>query len=473
MTIPELLNNRYRVIKILGEGGFGRTYLAEDRHLPSHRRCVIKQLKPYTSDPEIEQLIRDRFAREAALLESLGEHHDQIPSLYAYFWEQGEYFLVQEWIQGMTISDWLYRQGPMSEAMVTQLLISILGVLDYVHSHRIVHRDIKPDNIMIRQSDRQPMLIDFGIVKESVTSTLGTDGQLVHTMAVGTPGFMSSDQAAGRPVYSSDLYSLALTAIYMLTGKLPQQFSLDPNTGKIIWQQAVSIHPRLAQVLDIAIEYHPRDRFKTARDMLEALDPQTVPCVPISVPAQAVPPSSAVQIPSGPTHQLARSVPSAPLTSQSEIPGGRSHPSRSPAILMGLGVVSTGITLALLGLAIGRPFLPDPSNPTPTPAPISSSPIPTPTPIPSSPTPAPISSSPTPSPTPIPSSLTPAPIPVSPALQTPAPPPSPALPPPPRNRRDPPPRPRDRLPRCLPPPPPGAPTPRTPPGAPPFCTPQP
>ncbi|MBW4576731.1 MAG: protein kinase [Aphanothece sp. CMT-3BRIN-NPC111] len=273
MTLT-LLNNRYRIIRALGSGGFGNTFLAEDSYMPSARRCVIKQLKPVAHDPQAYQLAQQRFQREAAVLEDLGEGSNQIPRLYAYFSEGGEFYLVQEWIEGETLSHKVQQQGPMSEGVVRDIVVSLLPVLDFVHSKRMVHRDIKPDNIIVRNRDGKPVLIDFGAVKEAM-------GNVTNSIMIGTPGFMPSEQAAGQPVYSSDLYSLALTAVCSLTGKAPQELQTDPGTGEILWQQYVpSVSPTFAAVLDKAIQSHPRDRFATAKEMLDTLQSGVAPPSP-------------------------------------------------------------------------------------------------------------------------------------------------------------------------------------------------
>jgi len=149
---PTHLNNRYRLIRELGSSGFCKTFLVEDTQLPSGRRCVIKQLKPVTNNPQIYQLIQERFQREAAILEELGEGSAQIPKLYAYFSEKGQFYLVQEWIDGQTLADKMQTEGPLSESSVREMVRGLLPVLDYVHSKRLVHRDIKPDNIILQSS---------------------------------------------------------------------------------------------------------------------------------------------------------------------------------------------------------------------------------------------------------------------------------------------------------------------------------
>ena len=276
MTIT-LLNNRYQVIQVIGAGGFGETFLAEDIHMPSRRRCVIKQLKPITNnDPQTYQLIQQRFEREAATLEYLGESSHQIPKLYAYFSENGQFYLVQEWIHGQTLTKIVEAKGFESETTVRQILLSLLSVLDYVHSKGIIHRDIKPDNIILRSGDGKPVLIDFGAVKETIRSVGNSPGYPTRSLVIGTPGYMPSEQAVGRPVYATDIYSLGLTAIYLLTGKHSQQLLTDPKTGEIIWQQyAPKVSSEFAAVINQAIKPHAGDRYSTASKMLHALQSAT------------------------------------------------------------------------------------------------------------------------------------------------------------------------------------------------------
>ncbi|MEH2100511.1 MAG: protein kinase [Nostoc sp.] len=272
MTIT-LLNNRYQIIQVIGAGGFGETFLAEDVHMPSRRRCVIKQLKPVTNnDPQTYQLIQQRFEREAATLEYLGESSYQIPKLYAYFSENGQFYLVQEWIHGQTLTKIVEAKGFESETVVRQILLSLLSVLNYVHSKGIIHRDIKPDNIILRSVDSEPVLIDFGAVKETIRSVVNPSGYPTRSLVIGTPGYMPSEQAVGRPVYATDIYSLGLTAIYLLTGKHPQELLTDLKTGEILWQQhAPHVSSQLAAILNQAIRPHAGDRYSTASKMLYAL----------------------------------------------------------------------------------------------------------------------------------------------------------------------------------------------------------
>lgn len=285
-----LLNNRYRILHSLGCGGFGETFLAEDTQMPSKRRCAIKQLKALTQSAWIYK-VQERFEREAAILEALGEESQQIPKLHAYFAEAGQFYLVQEWIEGDTLSQKVQQHGQMSESAVRDFLLRILPVLDYVHSKGIIHRDIKPSNIILRHRDGNPVLIDFGAVKETMGTVLDSQGNAMPSVIIGSPGFMPSEQAAGRPVYSSDLYSLGVTAVCLLTGKLPSNMETHLVVGEMVWHgYAQGLSPSLVAVLDRVLQFNPRDRFASAREMLEALGsgtsydlpPETPPTVLLS-----------------------------------------------------------------------------------------------------------------------------------------------------------------------------------------------
>jgi serine/threonine-protein kinase len=270
MTV--ILNNRYRILEILGSGGFGQTFLSEDVHLPSVRKCVVKQLKPATHDLSIWRLIQERFQREAAILEMLGRISDQIPELYAYFTEEDKFYLVQELVEGGTLKQEVQSKGAFNESRSREILLSLLSVLESVHSHGIIHRDIKPDNIIIRKHDDKPVLIDFGAVKEIVSNRLDSDGSPTSSIRIGSPGFMPLEQAAGKPVFASDLYSLAATTVYLLTGKSPQALT-DPATGEISWRPLVpNLSEYFASAIEKALEPDFRSRFKTAREMIAALE---------------------------------------------------------------------------------------------------------------------------------------------------------------------------------------------------------
>ncbi|MFN6472462.1 MAG: protein kinase domain-containing protein [Nostoc sp. SerVER01] len=340
MTIT-LLNNRYQVIQVIGAGGFGETWLAEDTHMPSRRCCVIKQLKPITNnDPQTYQIIQERFKREAATLEYLGESCNQIPKLYAYFSENGQFYLVQEWIHGQTLTKIIEAKGFESETAVREILLSLLSVLDYVHSKGIIHRDIKPENIIIRSVDGKPVLIDFGAVKETIRSVVTSPGYPTRSLVIGTPGYMPSEQAVGRPVYATDIYSLGLTAIYLLTGKHPQELLTDLQTGEILWQQhASNISAELAAVLNQAIKPHAGDRYSTASKMLYALQS------PSHILPQSPTTANTVSLSPTPTStrqtQPLSSPPKTPIINGSSTPGNWQKSAVIVGILLVGGLIGT------------------------------------------------------------------------------------------------------------------------------------
>ncbi|MDB9494716.1 serine/threonine-protein kinase [Spirulina major CS-329] len=284
-----MLSNRYRLVRPLGQGGFGATYLAEDQQMPSQRRCVVKQLQPQTTNSQDIQLIQNRFGREATILEEVGKGHAQIPDLYAFFVEAGQFYLVQEWIEGVTLLAHVQQQGVWPDSRVRSLLTSLLPVLSYIHNKGVIHRDIKPDNIMLRASDQTPILIDFGAVRETMGTALNSAGKSTSSIIIGTPGFMPQEQAVGRPVFSSDLFGLGLTAVFLLTGKYPMELVTDPMTGEIIWREfAPLVSPTLADIIDMAIRSHSRDRFNTATAMLTALQGSGIPPTSMSVPPSTI-----------------------------------------------------------------------------------------------------------------------------------------------------------------------------------------
>lgn len=283
--MPHLLKHRYKILRVLSdEGGFGQTFLAEVTDTPSRRCCVIKKLRP-VADPEGFKLAQERFQREAAILERLGDASDRIPKLYAYFVEEQEFYLVQELVEGPTLRQMVRQGGPLGEETVGALLVDLLSVLAYVHEHKVIHRDVKPDNVIVRRRDGKPVLIDFGIVKEVLRE--GGDGLPSCSVIVGTPGYISSEQAAGRTAFASDLYSLGATGLFLLTGKNPRWMA-DPATGKIQWRQhAPATSSAFAAVIDKATEPDIRDRYQTAGQMREDLRRALGAGAPVAAPPPA------------------------------------------------------------------------------------------------------------------------------------------------------------------------------------------
>lgn len=267
--IGKLLDHRYQVIRVLATGGFGQTYIAEDTRRPGNPICVVKHLKPVSTDQKIFETAKRLFNSEAETLERLG-NHDQVPRLLAYFDENQEFFLVQEYIDGHTISEELIPGQPWSQNQVMQLLLEVLGVLEFVHQQGVIHRDIKPDNIIRRTADYKLVLVDFGAVKQLRSPLVSVGAHPTATVAIGTPGYMPTEQGQGKPRPNSDIYSLGIIAIQALTGISASQFPEDPNTGEILWQHFKPVNNHLAEILTKMVRYHFKDRYQTATEALQA-----------------------------------------------------------------------------------------------------------------------------------------------------------------------------------------------------------
>ncbi|MEH1853734.1 MAG: serine/threonine-protein kinase [Nostoc sp.] len=268
--LGQLLDGRYQVLQVLGGGGFGQTYIAQDTHRPGFPKCVVKHLKPVTRSPEFLETARRLFSSEAETLEQLG-NYDQIPRLLAYFEDNQEFFLVQEFIEGHTLKAELLPNQPWTENEVIQLLQQVLGILQFIHSHNVIHRDIKPDNIIRRQQDGKLVLIDFGAVKQVQTQLLTIPGQTGATIIIGTPGYMSTEQGQGKPRPNSDIYSLGIIGIQSLTGLHPINFEEDPDTGEISWQHQAKVSFGLASVLSKMVLHHFKQRYQSAAEVLQVL----------------------------------------------------------------------------------------------------------------------------------------------------------------------------------------------------------
>ncbi|MUL37168.1 serine/threonine-protein kinase [Gloeocapsopsis dulcis] len=274
--IGEVIKGRYQILEVLSSGGFCQTYLAQDLYEPDSTKCVIKHLATRTSpQPQTIADLRSSFTREAQALEKLGEH-DQIPQLLAHFEIDQEFYLVQQFVTGHPLTEEL--QTPWSESQVVELLQKILGTLEYVHDYGLIHRDIKPSNLIRRASDRQLVLIDFGSVKQVWKQVVTAGGQtsskfvegIPATLAIGTPGYMPTEQGRGRPRPNSDIYAVGIIGIQALTGCSPSEL-LEDADGEIIWQHRAHVSPQLANILNRMVRYHFKERYQSATEVLQAL----------------------------------------------------------------------------------------------------------------------------------------------------------------------------------------------------------
>lgn len=270
------LNGRYKIIQALGEGGLAQTYIAEDHHKPSCPQCAVKFLKPASKETNFLPIARRLFNKEAEILEKLGEH-SQIPRLLAYFEENQEFYLVQEFIDGYTLNTELQPGNCWSESKVILMLQDVLQILEFVHSYGVIHRDIKPDNLIRRHKDGRLVLIDFGAVKEVSNLRIVSNTPIstsIKTIPIGTQGYMPTEQVRGKPRLNSDIYALGMVGIQALTGVDPINLEED-NDGEVIWRNRAKVTDSLAYILSKMVRYHFKDRYQSAKEVLEALQSLT------------------------------------------------------------------------------------------------------------------------------------------------------------------------------------------------------
>ncbi len=269
LPLEPLLRGRYRPVKNIGRGGFGRTYLAVDTdRLASH--CVIKQFAPQTQGIKSFAKAVQLFEQEAMRLNELGEH-PQIPNLLAYFEHDRCLYLVQQMVTGKTLFKELIDQGPFSETAVRTLLTDLLPILQFIHERGVIHRDITPNNVICRQADGKFVLIDFGIAKqfgEALQQETGT--------RIGTEGYSPIEQfRSGQAYPASDIYSLGATCLHLLTGCKPETL-YDAMEGRWTWQEKLRemgrpLHPGLTAILNLMVQDLVGDRYPSAQAVLDDL----------------------------------------------------------------------------------------------------------------------------------------------------------------------------------------------------------
>jgi serine/threonine protein kinase len=272
IPLGTLLQQRYRVTKVLGQGGFGRTYLSQDTGC-FDEMCVLKEFSPNDRGRDALKKSKELFQREAQVLYQI--NHPQIPKFRANFEEQKRLFLVQEYAEGKTVakslSDRLKNNQTFKEAEAVQFLQDMLPVLTHIHGMGIIHRDISPDNIIFRDRDKLPVLIDFGVVKAGVTQ-LEVSTQIHQGTTVGKAGYAPGEQLqTGEAYANSDLYALAVTVVVMMTGRKPESL-IDKSTMTWKWHQWVpTLTPWFAKILNKMLSRVPNSRYQSATEVLQAL----------------------------------------------------------------------------------------------------------------------------------------------------------------------------------------------------------
>jgi formylglycine-generating enzyme required for sulfatase activity/tRNA A-37 threonylcarbamoyl transferase component Bud32 len=279
----KFLRNRYRVLKLLGEGGFSKTYAAVDADRLD-APCVIKQFFPQVQGTKSRAKAAQLFREEAFRLYDLGENHWQIPRLLAFFEQGSSLYLVQELIEGQTLLDEVYDSA-FDEKKIKGILTDLLPVLDFIHNKKVIHRDIKPENIIRRKSDGKLVLIDFGGAKQVTQTSLARQATVIYTI-----GYAPAEQMAGFVFPASDLYALGVTCVRLLTKCLPfpddsGQFEdriYDAINGKWLWrgilqEKGISISEQLGSILDKLLQHLVKDRYQSAAEVLKDLEDKLEP----------------------------------------------------------------------------------------------------------------------------------------------------------------------------------------------------
>ena len=266
LRIKQLLGGRYSITRYLGGNEGVETYLADNLHRQYQSPCLIKQIELPIIHGSGKVKIERRFAEELSILERLG-YHEQIPQLWDHFEENGEFCLVQEYIQGENLAQKIEQQD-LSSLEVTKILVSTLTVLNFIHQNRIIHRNIKPSNLMIRYEDKQVVITDFGILRDIQTLpniTLDSNQQEDKI------NYWSPEQIAGRPTISSDLYALGMSAIEALTKVKPKNIPRSKQTGKLLWQENVNVDRRLVKIIEKMVDLDLGQRYSSAEKALNDL----------------------------------------------------------------------------------------------------------------------------------------------------------------------------------------------------------
>ncbi|MGF1590691.1 MAG: tetratricopeptide repeat protein [Pleurocapsa sp.] len=265
LKIRQVVGGRYSITRYLGGDGEIETYLADNLHRQYQSPCLIKQIELPQADDGGKVKIERRFAEELSVIERLG-YHEQIPQLWDHFEENDEFYLVQEYIRGDNLAQTIARQN-ISPGQIVQILASALSVLRFIHQNRIIHRNIKPSNLIIRDQDGQVILTDFGILADIKALPNTT----THSQNQDKQNYWSPEQIAGRPTISSDLYALGMTVIEALTKAKPVTLSRNEQTGKLMWEQNIDLNRRLIKIIDKMVQLDLGQRYQSAEKILHDL----------------------------------------------------------------------------------------------------------------------------------------------------------------------------------------------------------
>ncbi len=266
----QLIDGRYRIIEELGRGSFGETYKAEDTR-KFDEIVVVKRLQVESFSGDNKVKAKELFEREAEAYKKLGSNHQQIPELEAYFEETDNCYLVMEYIEGANLSQEELKEGKkLEEKYLINLLINILTIVQVVHSNNLVHRDIKPDNLIRRNSDKQIVLIDFGAVTNdlNIKEKEQTTGQRTNLGSI----YAAPEQFRGDAYPCSDIYAVGMISIQALTGRPPGNWLKDQKTGESFWEPLTSASEDLKRVIRKMVYSNTSQRYQSVDEVLKDLD---------------------------------------------------------------------------------------------------------------------------------------------------------------------------------------------------------
>lgn len=253
----------YQILRTLGRGGMGITYLVWDKNKTNQGAPSLSVLKEMKADMICVPKARELFEREARVLKSLA--HPNIPKYYDFFVENNRKYLVMELIHGQNLEDLIRQRGAINSERAIEWMIQLCLVLDYLHNLQppLIHRDVKPANLILKNLDGRLMLLDFGAVKELGTS-LNT--------RIGVEGYSAPEQYSGKPCVQSDIYGVGTTIVFLLTGKTPMQYyRYEKNKYEIDIASIPNLSDKLGDVIKKACQPDPSDRHQSAKELLESL----------------------------------------------------------------------------------------------------------------------------------------------------------------------------------------------------------
>lgn len=261
--LGSVIHSRYKLLERLSSKPNCAIYLAQDCDLPSQSLCILKKFTSYS--PESRQL----FEKEALVLNQL-RRHPQIPTLLAYFKENEDYYLVEEYIEGETIEEEIIKRGKWQENEVIKFLQEILDILSLVHDNKVVHCNLTPNHLISRKSNQKIVLINFGGIRQTPQSdSIGERSS--SEPSTDSIFYLAPEQGTGAPQFCSDVYTVGTICIQALTGLHPKKLKIDYNSGNIVWRNLVQISPQLGDFLDKMVWYDFRKRYQSAREALQEL----------------------------------------------------------------------------------------------------------------------------------------------------------------------------------------------------------